>query len=114
MPSTDWKDFQLNIGRKRARRERRQVRLIETGPAYVHFRIKKVDIIFIDHNDGNGVGRRTGADYFHPEVPIELYGELEIEAEAFMRASRTHIRESKKRRKKNKEPDPFQMSFRFI
>lgn len=115
MTHQEWVELQLNIGRKRARREQKQCRLIEAGPAYVHYRVKHVDIIFVDHDDGNGVGRLTGSDHFHPEVPHHLYGELEIEAETLMRRIRDHIKAAKLRRKRTpEEPDPHQLTFRFI
>ena len=110
----EWVDLQLNLGRKRARREQKQCRLIEAGPAYVHYRIGVDDVIFTDHDDGNGIGRITGANYFNPRVPPQLYGELEIEAETYMKRARDHIKAAKLRRKQARtEPDPQQLVFTF-
>tara|TARA_B100000508_G_scaffold131545_1_gene119766 strand:- start:387 stop:764 length:378 start_codon:yes stop_codon:yes gene_type:complete len=110
----EWVEIQLNIGRKRARREQKQCQLTEAGPARVRYRVKKIDIIFVDHDDGNGVGRLVGTDYFHPDIPHHLYGELEKEAEMLMYAIRRHIREVRAKKKTSVPSDQHQMSFDFI
>lgn len=110
----EWVKMQINIGRKQARKEDKDCKLITAGPAKVHYRAGLVDIIFVDHDDGNGVGRLCGYDHFHPEVPHRLYGELEKEAEILMMAIRRHIRVVRNAKKQPTEPDPQQMSFDFI